>query len=75
MPDPFRQTQIGSKSVQALQTVRKTAEYFVPDDLLRSWLELTKDQHIVEIRRSVGKTQQGDDIGIRGSIVIVVDLS
>ena len=75
MSDPFRQTQIGSKPVQALQTVRKTAEYFVPDDLFRDWLKLTMDQHIVEIRRSVGKTQQGDDIGIRGSIVIVVDLS
>ena len=75
MPDSFRQTQIGSKPVQAFQTIRKTLEYYVPDDVLRAWLGLEKDQHIVEIRRSVGKTQQGDDIGIRGSIVVVVDLS
>ena len=74
MSDPFRQSQIGSRPIQSLQTIRKTLEYFVSDDMIRELLGLTKSQVIVEVRRSVGKTRGGDDLGIGGCIVVVVDL-
>ena len=67
--------QIGSRPIQALQTIRQTREYFVPDELLAQLLKLAPKQLIVEVRRKIGTTQDGSELGIAGCIVVVVDLT